>query len=78
MGMTQGVLAALIAGSAPAALRGTAFGIFYLASGVSMLIASVLAGFVWDRYGSAMTFYAGAGFAIAAFLLFASGRSRAQ
>jgi MFS family permease len=78
MGMTQGVLAALVAGSAPAALRGTAFGIFYLASGVAMLIASVLAGFVWDRYGSSMTFYVGAGFAIAAFLLFASGRSRAQ
>jgi len=77
MGMTQGVLAALVAGSAPAALRGTAFGVFYLASGVAMLIASVLAGFVWDRYGSSMTFYAGAGFAIAAFLLFASGRSRA-
>ena len=74
MGMTQGVLAAMIAGSAPAALRGTAFGVFYLASGIAMLIASVLAGFIWDRYGAAMTFYAGAGFAVAAFFLFAVRR----
>lgn len=74
MGMTQGVLAAMIAGSAPAALRGTAFGVFYLVSGIAMLVASVLAGFLWDRYGAAMTFYAGAGFAVAAFVLFAARR----
>lgn len=74
MGMTQGVLAAMIAASAPAALRGTAFGVFYLASGIAMLVASVLAGFIWDRYGAAMTFYAGAGFAVAAFFLFAVRR----
>lgn len=74
MGMTQGVLAAMIAGSAPAALRGTAFGVFYLVSGIAMLIASVLAGFIWDRYGAAMTFYAGAAFAVAAFFLFAVRR----
>lgn len=74
MGMTQGVLAAMIAGSAPAALRGTAFGVFYLVSGIAMLVASVLAGFIWDRFGAAMTFYAGAGFAVAAFFLFAARR----
>lgn len=74
MGMTQGVLAAMIAGSSPAELRGTAFGVFYLASGVSMLVASALAGFVWDRYGAPVTFYTGAGFAVAAFALFAAGR----
>jgi MFS family permease len=71
MGMTQGVFAALIAASAPAALRGTAFGVFYLASGVAMLIASVLAGYLWDSFGAPVTFYAGAGFAVAAFALFA-------
>ena len=74
MGMTQGVLAAMIAANAPAQLRGTAFGFFNLASGLAMLIASVLAGFVWDRYGAPVTFYTGAAFALTAFVLFATGR----
>jgi MFS family permease len=62
MGMTQGLLATLVADSAPADLRGTAYGFFNLLSGVAMLIASVLAGLLWDRLGAAYTFYAGAGF----------------
>jgi MFS family permease len=74
MGMTQGVLAAMVAGSSPPRLRGTAFGFFNLVSGVAMLIASVLAGFLWDTYGAPITFYAGATFAIAAFLLFVIAR----
>jgi MFS family permease len=74
MGMTQGVLAAMVAGNSPAHLRGTAFGFFNLASGFAMLIASVLAGFLWDRYGAPVTFYAGATFAVVAFMLFALGR----
>ena len=74
MGMTQGVLAAMVAGASPAHLRGTAFGFFNLVSGLAMLIASVLAGFLWDRYGAPVTFYAGAAFAAAAFALFVSGR----
>ncbi|MES2565151.1 MAG: MFS transporter [Pseudomonadota bacterium] len=74
MGMTQGVLAAMIAGNSPAHLRGTAFGFFNLVSGIAMLIASVLAGFLWDRFGPPATFLAGAGFAVAAFALFVLGR----
>lgn len=74
MGMTQGVMAAMVASRSPAELRGTAFGFFNLASGVAMLIASVLAGFLWDRYGAPVTFYAGAAFAIAAFGMFAATR----
>ncbi len=77
MGMTQGVLAALIAANAPGELRGTAFGLFYLVSGGAMLVASVVAGFVWDSYGAPVTFYAGALFALAAFLLFLVGRFEA-
>jgi MFS family permease len=73
MGMTQGVLAAMVAGSAPEHLRGTAFGMFNLIAGVAMLLASVVAGFLWDSFGSAVTFYGGAAFAIAAFLLFSLG-----
>jgi MFS family permease len=74
MGMTQGVLAAMVAANSPAHLRGTAFGFFNLAGGVAMLIASVLAGFLWDRYGAPVTFYTGAVFALTAFVLFAAGR----
>lgn len=63
MGMTQGLLAAMVADTAPADLRGTAYGFFNLVSGVAMLAASVVAGLLWDRLGSAFTFCAGAGFA---------------
>jgi MFS family permease len=74
MGMTQGVLAAMVAASAPEHLRGTAFGMFNLIAGVAMLLASVVAGLLWDNFGSAVTFYGGAVFAVAAFLLFFFGR----
>jgi MFS family permease len=63
MGFTQGVLAALITDSAPAELRGTSFGIFNLITGLAMLVASVLAGYLWDAFGPQATFLAGAGFA---------------
>ncbi|WP_011295945.1 MFS transporter [Cupriavidus necator] len=60
MGMTQGLLATMVADTAPADLRGTAFGVFNLASGLALLIASALAGWLWDRFGAAFTFYGGA------------------
>jgi len=60
MGLTQGLLSALVAGSAPAHLRGTAFGVFNLASGVALLIASALAGVLWAGMGPGATFLAGA------------------
>ena len=62
MGITQGLLATMVAETAPSDLRGTAFGFFNLVSGVAMLLASVLAGLLWDRLGAAFTFYAGAAF----------------
>lgn len=61
MGMTQGLLATMIADTAPADLRGTAFGIFNCASGIALLAASVTAGLLWDWLGPAATFIAGAG-----------------
>ncbi len=60
MGLTQGVLAAMVAHAAPENLRGTAFGVFNLASGVAMLLASALAGALWHYAGPAWTFWAGA------------------
>ena len=66
MGMTQGLLATMVADTAPPELRGTAYGLFNLVSGLAMLAASLLAGIVWDRFGSSWTFYVGAGFCAAA------------
>ena len=63
MGMTQGLLASMVADVAPADLRGSAFGFFNLACGLAMLLSSVCAGWLWDALGPAATFYAGAGFA---------------
>ena len=63
MGMTQGLLATLVADAAPAELRGTAYGFFNLLGGVAMLAASVIAGALWDATGPATTFMAGAAFA---------------
>ena len=60
MGFTQGLLSTLVADTAPAALRGTAFGLFNLAAGLAMLVASVLAGTLWDAYGPTATFLVGA------------------
>jgi MFS family permease len=62
MGLTQGLLSTLVADAAPAQLRGTAFGVFHLVSGVALLAASVLAGALWNALGAAATFYAGAAF----------------
>jgi MFS family permease len=70
MGLTQGVLAALIAATAPERLRGTAFGLFGLITGLAALVASVLAGLLWDRIGAGATFLAGAAFAATALIAF--------
>ena len=61
MGLTQGLLSAMVADTAPAELRGTAFGLFNLAGGIAVLLASVGAGALWDFYGPAATFAVGSG-----------------
>jgi MFS family permease len=66
MGLTQGLLATLVADTSPPELRGTAYGFFNLLGGFAMLAASVIAGALWDRAGPEATFFAGAGFALAA------------
>jgi len=62
MGLTQGLLSALVAAASPAEARGTAFGVFNLVSGVVLIGASLLAGWLWGAHGPAATFYAGAAF----------------
>ena len=66
MGMTQGLLAAMVADVAPIDLRGTAYGFFNLVSGLAMLLASVVAGALWEVFGAATTFGAGATFSVLA------------
>lgn len=69
MGLTQGILAALVADVAPQDLRGTAFGFFNLASGIALFAASIIAGWLWDSVGASATFLMGAGFCSITLLL---------
>ena len=75
MGMTQGLLATMVSHTAPAQLRGTAFGFFNLLSGVVTLLSSVIAGELWDKLGAATTFHAGAVFCIATIVLLVAGEA---
>ncbi|WP_026358913.1 MFS transporter [Aureimonas ureilytica] len=75
MGFTQGVIAALVADASPKELRGTAFGVLNLVTGVALLLASVAAGGLWEAFGSAATFLFGAGLAVASLVVLALTRS---
>lgn len=68
MGLTQGLLSTLVADTSPAELRGTAYGVFNLVSGLALLVSSVVAGALWDLSGSAATFLAGAGLTLLALI----------
>jgi MFS family permease len=70
LGLSQGLLSALVADTAPEDLRGTAFGLFNLLTGGALLIASILAGWLWQAFGPTATFAAGATFsALAAIIM---------
>jgi MFS family permease len=78
LGLSQGLLSALVADTAPADLRGTAFGLFNLLTGGALLIASILAGWLWQAYGPTGTFLAGAFFSAFAALIMAIRMEIAQ
>ncbi|MCG7852289.1 MAG: MFS transporter [Methanosarcinaceae archaeon] len=78
MGLTQGLFAKLVADTAPAELRGTAFGIFNLVGGGALLLASVVAGALWSAFGAPATFLAGAAFAMLAMLGLLAYRRKPQ
>ncbi|MDB5858431.1 MAG: major facilitator superfamily 1 [Ramlibacter sp.] len=75
MAMTQGLLATMVAQTAPADLRGTAFGFFNLVSGVALLLASGMAGLLWEQWGAQATFIAGAVLAAIALAVLAARRT---
>lgn len=66
MALTQGIFSRMIADSAPEELRATSFGAFWFVSGIAALIASLGAGWLWDRQGSSATFLTSAAVAGAA------------
>jgi MFS family permease len=76
MAMTQGLLATMVAETAPADLRGTAFGLFNLVSGVALLVASGVAGWLWDSWGAPVSFMTGAGLAALALVALMIGGGR--
>lgn len=76
MGATQGLLTTIVAATAPADLRATAFGLFNLVTGVTLLVANMLAGFLWTIYGPGVTFLAGAVFSTVALIDLVARRSR--
>lgn len=79
LALTQGLLSKLVADHAPPELRGSAFGLFNLMTGLAMLLASIMAGLVWDRISPSATFMVGAGFAVlAAAMVLIRGRPRAR
>jgi MFS family permease len=78
MALTQGLLATMVAQHSPPALRGTAFGVFNLGSGLALLLASGLAGLLWDRWGAASTFLAGAIVSLLALAVLGSRPSAAR
>ena len=75
MALTQGLFAKLVADAAPASLRGSAFGLFNLSTGVALLAASIAAGVLWDRFGHASTFYTGGAIATLSALMLIGWRA---
>ncbi len=69
MGFSQGILATMVANASAPELKGTAFGLFNFVTGLFMLLASLIAGWLWDSYGAETTFYAGAVFSVLTLLL---------
>jgi len=78
MGFTEGVFAAMVANSAPRDLRGSAFGIFNMLRGLVLLVASVVAGLLWDRLGPQATFGFGSALALLTVIALWSARQHWQ
>jgi len=76
MGFSQGILATLVADTTPGEFKGTAFGVFNLISGLCMVLASVIAGWLWEKHGSVTTFYVSAVFAICALFFLYLGQKQ--
>ncbi len=78
LALTEGLLVALVADAAPAAARGTAFGVFHLLRGGALLAASVVAGALWQFAGAGATFLTGAALATAALVVAAAHHHRSR
>ena len=59
MGLTEGIQKAYLAGIMPEGMAGTGYGIYNTFTGIAILPASVVGGYLWDKYNPAATFYYG-------------------
>ena len=72
-GIAEGVTRAFVADTVPSRRRGTAYGLYHGAIGFSLLLASVIAGLLWQYVGPSAPFFFGAamaGISILGFVLF--------
>ncbi len=76
LGLTQGLLSALVADTAPADLRGSAFGVFYFVTGIAAVVSSLVAGGLWEWRGPGLTFGVGAAFAAVSIVAMSAQRAR--
>ncbi|NEP62679.1 MAG: MFS transporter [Symploca sp. SIO2G7] len=76
LGTTKGLLPALVADRVSEELRGTAFGLINLITGVALLPASLLAGVLWEKFGSQTTFMVSSGFAVAAIVVLSTSTQK--
>jgi len=70
-GLAEGATRAFVADVVPEERRGTAYGLYHGAVGLSLLPASVIAGVLWQVIGPAAPFYFGAAMSGAAMIGFA-------
>ncbi len=67
--LTNPVLRALVAGTVAPEIRGRAFGVFYFVTSVATLLASLITGALWKRFGAEVPFLLSAGLAVVAAVL---------
>ena len=67
--LTNPVLRALIANTIAPELRGRAFGLFYFVTSVTALLASLITGELWTRFGAPLPFYLSSGLAAVAAIM---------
>ncbi len=54
---TEGVLKAWVSDLVPDQNRGSAIGLITMSSSIAMMVGSILAGILWDEFGSSVPFY---------------------
>ncbi len=69
LGMMSGLLSAEVAATVPDDIRATAFGVFNFGTGIALMLASGIAGVVWEVFSPEATFWLGGGLSVLALAL---------